>query len=184
MVEDGLAGSDLWESAKCFSHSCSTRLLHTLIILVRRADGRRFHFESIAHDNASLHSTILTPCPPSPISSTPLSFSNPISLPTPRPIILSGTQRIHKFSHDPSGAPRPGQDTDLPDEVWIGVALWRCWLEDPSAGVSKKADLVCSVNVNLSAEGGNDEGRRVEEWWTRTVGTLRILDWELFGDTS
>jgi hypothetical protein len=121
---------------------------------------------------------------------------------TPTPLILAGTQRIHKFSYNPTGAPRPGHETDQPDEVWIAVALWRCWVESagPIAGEGegagagagagekkkKKADLVLSVNVNLSAEDGKgqEERRWVEEWFARAVGSLRIEDWHLFGDSA
>jgi hypothetical protein len=116
---------------------------------------------------------------------------------TPTPLILAGTQRIHKFSYNPSGAPRQGHETDQPDEVWIAVALWRCWVESagsiPGEGDGeggrerkKKADLVLSVNVNLSAEDGKgqEERRWVEEWFARAVGSLRIEDWNLFGDSA
>ncbi|WVR09638.1 hypothetical protein IAU60_006711 [Kwoniella sp. DSM 27419] len=160
MVEDGAAGTDLWEAAK-------------------------FHFSSIAHDNASLASTILTPPLTSSLPSHPSPLSNPS---TPRPVLLSGTQRIHKFSHAADGAPRPGHEDDVPDEVWIGVALWRIWLEDaqPSAGGSKKADVVLSVNVNLSAADGQgqQEQASVEEWFHRSAASLKIEDFGLFGEAE
>ncbi|CAD6563780.1 MAG: hypothetical protein TREMPRED_001376 [Tremellales sp. Tagirdzhanova-0007] len=154
MVEDGLASTDLWEALK-------------------------FHFHSIAHDNASLNSTILTPNPTQPIPSFPSE-----TFTTPSPITLTGTQSIHKFSHDPSGAPRDGHEDDSPDTVWMAVALWRCWHEGTEHGRRKKADLVLGINVNLSAEGGDEERKDVEEWWMKMVGSLRILDWGLFGDAS
>ena len=61
--------------------------------------------------------------------------------------------------------------------------------EGPETGEGsgkKKADVVCSVNVNLSAPNaaGEAERERVEEWWLRSVGSLRILDWNLFGDVE
>ncbi|WRT69999.1 uncharacterized protein IL334_006992 [Kwoniella shivajii] len=157
MVEDGLASTDLWEAIK-------------------------FHFSSIAHDNASLQSTILTAAPTSTIPSKPSPLE---SASTPSPITLSGIQRIHKFSHDASGAPRPGHESDSPDEVWIGVGLWRIWLEQSgSERTKKKADLVLSVNVNLSDESGvgNIEREKVEEWFKRAVESLQIIDFALFGD--
>ncbi|WVW86404.1 hypothetical protein I302_108450 [Kwoniella bestiolae CBS 10118] len=159
MVEDGLASTDLWDAVK-------------------------FHFSSISHDNASLHSTILTPAPSHPIASHPTPEGEAS---TPTPIVLGGTQRIHKFSHNPSGAPREGHEGDIPDEVWIGVALWRIWLEDQQTGKRKKADLVLSVNVNLSAEGGLgvQEKERVERWFFGDcVKSLRIEDFGLFGYTE
>ncbi|RXK40067.1 hypothetical protein M231_02707 [Tremella mesenterica] len=176
MVEEGQASSDLWEATK-------------------------FHFESIAHDNSSLSTTVLTPSPGSPVPSRPLHALPTETLDsTPQPVILTGLQKVHKYSQDPSGAPRPGHEGDDPDEVWIGVALWRCWVEqvrpledapvtdlDTGGGHGvrkKKADLVYSVNVNLSASDGNGyrERQMVEAWWQRSVGSLRIEDWNLFGD--
>ncbi|OCF44492.1 hypothetical protein I317_01561 [Kwoniella heveanensis CBS 569] len=170
MVQDGLASTDLWEAVK-------------------------FHFSSIAHDNASLASTILTPPPSSSIPSTPssssASSSSTVPIYTPTPVTLYGTQRIHKFSHNPSGAPRPGHESDQPDEVWIGVALWRVWIEstlgsDARTGSKKKADVVLSVNVNLSAADGGAEQERekVQGWFERAVRSLQILDYGLFGDES
>ena len=114
-------------------------------------------------------------------------------------MVLTGAQSIHKYSQNPSGAARPGHESDTPDEVFIGVALWRIWIDDSLEGddggdggdegaqkTLKKADLVCSVNVNMSAEDGNGQMERVtvEEWWLRAVGSLRILDWNLFGDVE
>jgi hypothetical protein len=136
----------------------------------------RFHFDSLAHDNASLSTTILTSSPTHPIPSQAQSLSQPAV--TPKPLVLSGLQSIHKFSHNASGAPRPGHENDVPDQVWIGMALWRCWRG------SKKADLVLSVNVNLSAVGGDDEKRAVEIWFSQTAEQLRIEDWGLFGDSE
>lgn len=60
------------------------------------------------------------------------------------------------------------------------MALWRCWMG------KKKADLVLSVNVNMSAEDGQGqlERERVEGWWLRSVGSLKLKDWNLFGDSE
>ncbi|KAL7424537.1 hypothetical protein Q5752_000221 [Cryptotrichosporon argae] len=152
LVEDGQAGSDLWEAAK-------------------------FHFTSLAHDNASLSTTLLTPAPGVPLLSRPA----PSPSGTPAPTVLAGLQHVHKFSHDASGAPRPGREADAPDAVWVAVAVWRCWV-DGAPGTRKRADVVCSVNVRL---GGGDEEKerdRVEAWWTEAVRGLRIEDWGLFAD--
>ncbi|TXT15804.1 hypothetical protein VHUM_00307 [Vanrija humicola] len=139
----------------------------------------RFHFDALAHDNAALSSEILTP-PQPPAAPQLLTAASASQLPTPNPVIVTGIQTIHKFSHDPSGAPRPGHEGDAPDRVWIGVALWRCWADLP--GAKKRADVVGSVNVNLSAEGGEAEQRAVEAWWRQSVASMRVLDWGLFGD--
>ena len=136
----------------------------------------RFHFNSIAHDNTSLSSTIITSPPASRIESKPLTSPS-----TPTPITLLGTQTIHKFTHNPTGAPRPGHEGDEPDQVWIAVALWRCWMG------KKKADLVLSVNVNLGSgqgAGNQAEQQRVSSWLERAVQSLRIEDWGLFGDSD
>ncbi|ODO05523.1 hypothetical protein I350_04574 [Cryptococcus amylolentus CBS 6273] len=153
LVEEGGAKDDLWEAAK-------------------------FHFGSIAHDNASLSSTIFTSPPSSPIPSTP-STSTPSQI---RATTLAGTQQIHKFSHDPTGAPREGHEADVPDQVWIGLALWRVWIE--GAAGRKKADVVLSVNVNLSAEGGEGakEQHLVEGWFAQAVDSFKVEDFGLFGD--
>ncbi|TYJ58986.1 hypothetical protein B9479_000425 [Cryptococcus floricola] len=153
LVEEGGAKDDLWEAAK-------------------------FHFGSIAHDNASLSSTILTSPPSSPIPSTP-STSTPSQI---KATTLAGTQQIHKFSHDPTGAPREGHEADVPDQVWIGLALWRVWIE--GAAGRKKADVVLSVNVNLSAEGGEGakEQHLVEGWFAQAVDSFKVEDFGLFGD--
>ncbi|ODN77475.1 hypothetical protein, variant [Cryptococcus amylolentus CBS 6039] len=153
LVEEGGAKDDLWEAAK-------------------------FHFGSIAHDNASLSSTIFTSPPSSPIPSTP-STSTPSQI---KATTLAGTQQIHKFSHDPTGAPREGHEADVPDQVWIGLALWRVWIE--GAAGRKKADVVLSVNVNLSAEGGEGakEQHLVEGWFAQAVDSFKVEEFGLFGD--
>lgn len=70
--------------------------------------------------------------------------------------------------------------------MWIGLALWRCWLEPTGTAGRKKADVILSVNVNLSAEGGGgeQERERVEGWFEQAVGSLRIEDWGLFRDAE
>lgn len=48
----------------------------------------------------------------------------------------------------------------------------------------KKADVVMSVNVNLSSEGGEAERDQVQRWLDGAVGSFKIKDWELFGDSE
>lgn len=62
--------------------------------------------------------------------------------------------------------------------MWIGLALWRCWLG------KKKADVVMSVNVKLSGEGGEAEKQVVQSWLDGAVSSFRIQDWGLFGDSE
>ena len=88
-----------------------------------------------------------------------------------------GVQRIHKYTHDPSGAPRPGHEGDKPDDVMITLALFRCWKG------RKKADVVLSINVNLSAPGGKEEQARVRGWLTKAITSFTLHDWELFPDS-
>jgi hypothetical protein len=58
------------------------------------------------------------------------------------------------------------------------MALWRCWLG------KKKADVVMSVNVNMTAEGGEAEKQKVSTWLESTIESLEVEDWELFGDSE
>lgn len=48
----------------------------------------------------------------------------------------------------------------------------------------KKADVVLSVNVNLGSEGGEAERAKVASWLEGAVGSFRIEDWGLFGDSD
>lgn len=99
-------------------------------------------------------------------------------LPTPQPVVVAGTQTIHKYSHDPTGAPRSGHEGDMPDSVYIALALWRVNLEVD--GKRKRADLVLSFNVPASA--GQTEREHVEKWFKEAVGDMKIVDWGLFAD--
>ncbi|BEI84500.1 hypothetical protein CcaverHIS002_0411040 [Cutaneotrichosporon cavernicola] len=154
LVEDGAAKNDLWEAAK-------------------------FHFASLAHDNAALASHINTPeesiPAPSPTQVSPAELAN---LPTPKPVLLAGTQTIHKFSHDPRGGPRPGHEADTPDDVFIALALWRINIQ--VGGKSKRADVVLSLNVPASV--GKAERDAAEGWFKAAAGELKIVDWGLFAD--
>lgn len=155
----------------------------------KQADGR-YHFNSVAHDNAALSSTLTTPPPP--VHAVPAQTQRVQSaseLSTPHPTIVTGIQRVHKFSHDPSGAPRRGHEGDAPDEVWIGLALWR--IDVDIAGHRKRADVVCTANVPLkeAAEGNpngvsSEELAKVEGWWRNAVAGMQVKDWNLFGDEN
>lgn len=145
---------------------------------VTRSHSTRFHFGSVARDNSALTSNIITTSPPIPAQQqTAASFDG---LSTPTPVTLVGTQRIHKYSHDPTGAPRPGHDSDVPDEVWIALALWRVNVKVGTQ--TKKADVVATVNVRASADGGAQEIARVQSWLEQSVKNMKIVDWGLFSD--
>ncbi|CAK9787434.1 Mog1p/PsbP-like protein [Cutaneotrichosporon oleaginosum] len=154
LVEEGAAKTDLWEAAK-------------------------FHFGSLAHDNAALASNITTPqenipAPPQ----QEVSASDLANLPTPKPVVIAGTQTIHKYSHDPRGGPRPGHEGDAPDDVFIGLALWRINLQIGKE--RKRADLVLSINVPAGA--GTKERDVAERWFKAAADELRIEDWGLFAN--
>lgn len=42
--------------------------------------------------------------------------------------------------------------------------------------------MVLSVNVNLSADGGDTERARVESWFEGVIRGFKVVDWGLFGD--
>ena len=48
----------------------------------------------------------------------------------------------------------------------------------------KKADVVMSVNVNLSSEGGEAERDLVQRWLDGAVSSFQVKDWGLFGDSE
>lgn len=139
----------------------------------------RFHFASLAHDNAALSSAITTPQEsipaPGPTQVTQADLAN---LATPQPVLIAGTQTIHKYSHDPRGGPRPGHEGDAPDDVFIGLALWRVNLE--IGAKRKRADLVLSFN--LPAAAGKEERDAAEGWFKEAAAQLKIVDWGLFAD--
>lgn len=92
--------------------------------------------------------------------------------------MIAGTQTIHKYSHDPRGGPRPGHEGDAPDDVFIGLALWRINLD--VGGKRKRADLVLSFNVPAGA--GKEERDAAESWFRGAAEELKIVDWGLFAD--
>lgn len=85
---------------------------------------------------------------------------------TPSPIILHGSQRIRKFN------------AITADDVDILVALFRVHSE------GKSADLVVSVNIPGSSEGGVGERLAadvtVASDFNKLVSSLRIKDYNLF----
>jgi hypothetical protein len=94
------------------------------------------------------------------------------NIPTPQPVALIGKQSVRKFNSNP---PPP------PDDVVIFLALWRVLLPSTTdeAGPSRKADVLCTVNINKGKD-GLDEVNRVREWFPRSVEGMKIVNYGLF----
>ncbi len=142
----------------------------------------RFHFNSLAHDNGAVSSTVE--------SAQALASSAPEAAaasrtPTPTPWICSGTQLVPKFGKEGETARH---------RVRILVALWRL-------RPTKDVDLVLSCNIPLTAEGQAPpesaranaaqeqqqpqvdlarEEAEMTEVFKRAAQSLRIEDWGLF----
>lgn len=111
----------------------------------------RFHFDSLAHDNAAAISTVDT------ITVIP----NDRGDNTPSPIVLFGTQLVAKFNQ-----PTPG-------EVHILMAVFR--VEE------KHIDLIVTFNVPTHGSGVGPEGLQVARTHFNTfITSLRIIDFSLF----
>ncbi|KAM0792205.1 hypothetical protein ACM66B_004901 [Microbotryomycetes sp. NB124-2] len=131
--------------------------------------GIRFLFESLAHDNGALSSSIVT------VSS---SLSSPPTTSQPSvqgPATLIGHQTVSKFNLPPGQA----------DKVQLCVALWRL--------PSKNADLVLCVNMPLGKavqqtttnrvngqDDAQDMARSAQAVFEQIVKTLEIKDFGLF----
>jgi hypothetical protein len=57
------------------------------------------------------------------------------------------------------------------------LALWRVDLHSENG--RRRADVVCSVNVNYGKD-GEMEVERVRMWWLAAVKGMRIKDYALF----
>ena len=136
----------------------------------------RYHFDSLAHDNSALTSTLENvalldtstfPVPP------PLPDAAPNAARlgrTPSPWILSGLQVVPKF----------GRVHDPPHTVRIHLAVWRL-------RPLKDVDLVVSFNIPRadSAPGGpavsvEREEAIMTELFHKAATTLNVEDWNLF----
>ena len=117
---------------------------------------RRFHFDSIAHDNDATSSNAAS-------VQIPTIPSDPSSSVTPLPILLEGTQEVKKFNRQ------------VADEVRILLALYRI--------DSKKVDIVFSANLPLKTETGGmgpEELERTKSAFMAAAQSFRILDFGLF----
>ena len=113
----------------------------------------RFHFNALAHDNSAVSETVLE-----------VSSSSARNGETPAPVLLYGTQNVHKFN------------ATVPDEVQIFLALYRI--------PNKNVDLVMSMNVpTKSTDGGAvsaDELAASRNVFQTAASSLTIVDFGLF----
>ncbi|KAJ9108144.1 hypothetical protein QFC19_002612 [Naganishia cerealis] len=160
-------------------HDDETSLVMEILDVVTEGEAKSDLFEAanaLAHDNAALSSKIETAAPttPTPAQVLPaLSQGNSLtSLPTPQPVILMGTQSVQKFNSNP---PPP------PDDVIIFLALWRVLLPNSTneRGPGRKADVLCTVNVNRGKD-GIAEVDKVKEWFPNAVKGMKIVNYGLF----
>lgn len=112
----------------------------------------RFHFSSLAHDNAASSSTVLE-------TDIPSSQIEPPA--TPSPARLTGTQMIRKF----------GKASEPEEQVTIRVALWRL--------PSKQIDLVLSVNESSKSQ-DHPQSSSAQAAFQLAASSLQIRDWNLF----
>ncbi|KIJ44150.1 hypothetical protein M422DRAFT_30655 [Sphaerobolus stellatus SS14] len=117
----------------------------------------KFHFDSLAHDNAATSHTVhevILPSAPQPA----------IPPAMPLPIILSGEQEVRKFNHT------------IPDRVWIFLAVYRVKV--------KNTDVVLTANIPYSVEGFvklDEVGlNTAKQLFDSAAKSLKIVDFGLF----
>jgi len=147
--------------------SQDTDISFTVEILERVAaedtiEAVKFHFDSLAHDNDALSSTVEETHPPS----GAILASPPAQ---PACISLIGTQIVSKFNKPANQA----------DQVKIFLAIWRV--------EGKNIDVVMSINVPVvTGADGNQKGVGQEgvDWarvaWEQAKSTFKIEDFGLF----
>ncbi|KAI0062237.1 Mog1p/PsbP-like protein [Artomyces pyxidatus] len=116
-------------------------------------DAAKFHFESLAHDNSALSSSV------GEVAIIP----NDREDLTPSPVVLYGSQVVKKFNRERG------------DDVRILLALYR--VEE------KQVDLVLSMNIPMRSEAGatsDQEFLASKEVFDTAVRSLRIVDFGLF----
>lgn len=125
------------------------------------AEAIKLHFEALAHDNDASDEHVVEVSAPERFSAiAPDAVSALTALPTPEPATLIGRQNVCKFNK---------QDVD---QVLVCVALYRV-----DVG-RRRADVVMSVNVNLSA--ADEDAEVVQKWFDAAAKGLRIIDFGLF----
>ncbi|KAK4053719.1 hypothetical protein OIV83_001375 [Microbotryomycetes sp. JL201] len=130
--------------------------------------GIRFHFDSLAHDNSALSSSVTS------VSSTTSDDQATAQTPILGPATLLGIQTVSKFN----------LPADQADKVQLCVALWRL--------PTKNVDLVLCVNMpfgkanqnatsnGVDHDGGDREARHAQDVFEQIVRTLDIKDFGLF----
>jgi len=113
-------------------------------------EAAKFHFSSLAGDNSAASSSIER------VSRIPGDRGGD----TPSPIVLHGTQLVHKFN------------SAVLDTVRIFLAVFRI--------KSKNVDLVLSMNVPLETVEGRVDDTKYQLDFDTAVKSLHVLDFGLF----
>lgn len=143
----------------------------------------RYHFNSIAHDNTALSSSIDNVSSPFPLPTTSTTTTS-TSSPSPHLYTtLEGVQIVSKFNLAASQA----------DSVKIFLALIRVDLKEPSAAdpsISRGADITICVNVPLGQAAEVEQGKvsedakkiqvEAKEWFQESVRSFSVRDYGLF----
>lgn len=149
----------------------------------------RFHFNSIAHDNTALASSVDNVSTPFPLPSTVDAAASTLPPNLVRPSLyaaLEGTQTVSKFN-------LPASQADL---VKIFLAVIRVDLGEPSkADPTQKrgADITISINFPLGKASETDlsnvealDGKTKEallqtkQWFQDAVANFKVVDYNLF----
>jgi hypothetical protein len=122
----------------------------------------RFHFASLANDNAASSSEVLELIS-IPVAATGETGNTPTQTHTPTPVLLTGEQKIKKF----------GREHEPEDRVRIHLALWRLT-------PAKDVDLIMSLNEPLLSSNNYTPSEEVKATFVKAASTLQIQDWNLF----
>ncbi|EJD05999.1 Mog1p/PsbP-like protein [Fomitiporia mediterranea MF3/22] len=119
-------------------------------------EAAKFHFDSLAHDNDALSSSVSSVIVPDDYK--------PDAPGTPSPILLDGSQKVTKFNRQ------------TPDDVRILLAVYRV--------ASKGVDIVLSANLPIAKEtgGGLTEAdfNIANDAFLNAARSLKIIDFGLF----
>jgi hypothetical protein len=113
----------------------------------------RFHFESLAHDNSAISSTVLK-----------VDICPTVQGETPSPIVLHGTQSVPKFN------------STTPDEVHILIALYRI----RSKNVDLIMSMNIPTRTVDDGAVGEDDVLAAQRDFNAAATSLKIVDFGLF----